>query len=145
MIHYTGFYFCTQSNWNHDFFYARNLVAIEDNSEDFKILLDKLPLHPEGEHESWKSYYQLKPEVLSWLEENVKDEDKITKGWCCGDKEYNSRLGEYFSLFFYRRKDALNFIKTWSVHKKPTETYNQNTYVRKVLDKETNTLKIVKR
>lgn len=72
--------------------------------------------------------------------DNVKDQKPGIKGWCCGNREYNTDTYSDFSLFFYRRKDAISFIKTWSIYKKPTETYNQDTYVNKVLNKETNKL-----
>lgn len=145
MKHYSGWYFCCSCNWDNKMFDARNLVSIDYDTEDFNNLIEKKSLYPDDEFNSWRCYYELKPEVIKWLEENVKDENAKLKGWCCGNKEYNSLMGEYFSVFFYRRRDALNFIKTWSIHKKPTETYNQNTYVRKVLDKKTNTLKVVKK
>jgi hypothetical protein len=121
-------------------FDVRNLVSIERTEEDFKHLIvqELLP------NETWRTFNKLKPEVYDWLINNIKDEKPGLKGWCCGNNEYNSN-GEGFSLFFYRRKDAKAFIKTWSVHKKATETYNQNTYTLRVLDKKTNTLKIVKR
>lgn len=142
MIHYTGAYFCLRSNWDNDNFDTPNLVSIEYKSEDYAKLIDKKSLHPDDEFNSWRTYSELKPEVFKWLEENVKYQNDGLKGWCCGNNEYNSNMGEGFSLFFYRRRDAQNFIRTWSVHKKPTETYNQNTYVNKILDKKTNTLKV---
>lgn len=144
MTHYTGYYFCTRSNWDDNFFDVPNLVSIERDSEDFDNLIEKKSINPNDKYNSWKTYSALKPEVFSWLENNVKN-NKDLKGWCCGNKDYNSDTYEGFSLFFYRRKDALNFIKTWSFFKKPTETYNQNTRINKKLDKVTNTLKIVKR
>lgn len=79
-------------------------------------------------------------EYLEWLENNVKEQKPGLKGWCCGNDDYNSN-NEDFSLFFYRRKDAKLFIKTWSIHKKATETFNQDTRVMRVLDTKTNTLK----
>lgn len=140
MRHYTGWYFCTRSNWDNQSFDARNLVSIDCNTVDFTNIVNKHSLYPDDEFNSWRSYYELKPEVFDWLIRNVKDENTKLKGWCCGNKDYNSEMFEGFSLFFYRRKDAINFIKIWSIHKKPTETYNQNTYVKKVLDLKTNKL-----
>ncbi len=136
MIHYTGFYFCTRSNWDGGIFYVRNLVSID--GEDQKKLIIQKPLN--DEKEPWRMTDILKPEVFNWLEENVKDERKGLKGWCCGNDDYNSGFNEGFSLFFYRRKDAKLFIKTWSIHKIATETYNQNTYENKILDPKTNKL-----
>lgn len=148
MIHYTGFYYCTMSNWDNEWFDVTNLVSTERKSEDYDNLIDSkydINLEEENIFRRQIRYCELKPEVFLWLEENVKDQQNGLKGWCCGNKEYNTGSHEGFSLFFYRRKDAQNFIRTWSVHKKPTETYNQNTYVNKVLDKTTNTLKVVKK
>jgi hypothetical protein len=142
MIHYTGYYFCSQSNWDGEYFHVRNLVSIDE--ENAKNLIDKFPLEPSIENRFSHSFKRLKPEVFDWLLNNVKDEKLGIKGWCCGNDSYNAGYND-FSLFFYRRKDARNFIKTWSIYKKPTETYNQNTYVNKVLNPKTNTLQIVKR
>lgn len=143
MVHCTGFYFCTRNIWDGGIYDCGNLVVID--GEDFELLLDKKSLYPDDKWNSWRLYCELKPEVFQWLVDNVKD-NKTLKGWCCGNKDYNSNCSnEGFSLFFYRRRDAQNFIRTWSIYKKPTETYNQNTYVRKVLNKETNTLKKVEK
>lgn len=144
MTHYTGYYFCTRSNWDDKVFSVGNLVSIERESEDYDKLINQKSLYLDDEYNSWRKYNELKPEVFDWLNENVKDEKQGLKGWCCGNKDYNSEKYEGFSLFFYRRKDAKAFIKTWSIHKQPTETYNQNTYVNKVLDTKTNTLKVRK-
>lgn len=142
MIHYTGWYFCTKSNWDGTIFDARNLVSIEYDSEDYSNLINKKSLYPDDEFNSWRRYSELKQEVVTWLENNIKDQNTKLKGWCCGNKEYNSETYEGFSLFFYRRKDAMLFIKTWSTHKKATETYNQHTYIRKILCTKTNKLKV---
>lgn len=138
MIHYTGWYFCFKSNWDGKNFDVRNLVSIDE--ENAKNLIIKVPLAPSTKNNFAHYFKKLKPEVFKWLEENVKNQNKL-KGWCCGNDEYNQGYGD-FSLFFYRRKDAINFIKTWSIYKKPTQTYNQNTYVHKILCLKTNKLKI---
>lgn len=138
MFHCTGFYFCTRSNWDNEFFEVRNLVSIECDSQDFKNLIEKKPF---GLTERpWVTYDSLKTEVFDWLENNVKEQKEGIKGWCCGNNEYNSN-SESFSLFFYRRKDAMLFIKTWSIYKKATKTFNQNTMTKRILDPKTNTLK----
>lgn len=142
MKHYSGWYYCTESNWTGEYFDVRNLVSID--KENAKNLIIKIPTEPTPENGFSCSFRKLKPEVFDWLLNNVKDEKPGLKGWCCGSDNYNLGYGE-FSLFFYRRRDALNFIRTWSIYKKPTETYNQYTYVKKVLDKKTNKLIIVKK
>jgi hypothetical protein len=144
MIHCTGWYFCTKSNWDNNIFDARNLVDIPYKDIDWENLIISSSLFPKDEYNSYKNYNELKPEVFIWLTLNIKDQKLGLKGWCCGNKDYNSNTYEGFSLFFYRRKDAINFIKTWSFYKKPTETYNQNTYIKKILNIKTNKLEIVK-
>lgn len=64
---------------------------------------------------------RLKPHVIEWLEKNVKNRtDKChTQGFCFGNDDYNSESIE-FNIFFHRKNDALNFIKTFSIHKKPS-------------------------
>lgn len=78
----------------------------------------------------------LTPEVIAWLNENVKDQpiykkeddDEVsrspladTKGWAIGNDAYNARqaFGEV-SIFFARQVDALKFIRKFSVFKMPT-------------------------
>lgn len=169
MIHYSGYYFCTRSNWDGQNYSARNLVSIEKydeeyGDEDFKNLIAKKKIFDEESFKYWEDKYNgdsaklelhkqlsykecffLKPEVVKWLNETVFDDKKTgEKGWCVGNDEYNSGGGMSFSLWFYRRKDALKFIKEWSVYKKPTETYNQDSYIKKTLDLKTNKLTVDK-
>ena len=143
MKHNTGWYFCSQSNWDGDFFDCRSLVQVDE--EDFENLILSVSIEPTRENNFSYTLKKIKPEVFDWLVDNIKDIKPGFKGWCCGNDDYNSRgeSGSY-SLFFCRRKDAINFIKTWSIYKKPTETFNQNTYVQKILDKKTNKLKCYK-
>lgn len=81
----------------------------------------------------------LKDDVLLWLEANVADakdsyENGTTKGWCMGNQAYRSR-GEYgrLTLWFQRKKDAMAFIKAWSVHEKPTTYFDYFKEIRKKL------------
>lgn len=87
---------------------------------------------------------RLNDDVINWLHKNIKDQLDGTKGWCVGNDEYNSRDLD-FSIWFYRRKDALAFIRQWSVYKKPTGSYNQNSYIEKKLNLETMTMQRVER
>jgi hypothetical protein len=161
---YIGYYYCTESNWDDKLFDTSYLVSIEQYdkkdlinnkidflnpkafSDDFKNVIDVKFLYPDDKIYSWKTFFQLKPEVFSWLEQNVTNKKHNKKAWCCGNKEYNSDnpVSQDFDLFFYRKKDALNFIKTWSILKKPTLVYNQFTYVKKVLNTKTNKYSIIK-
>jgi hypothetical protein len=75
------------------------------------------------------SYFQLvptlKPEIINWLNENIKDsknpeseEIQDKKGWCIGNPAY--RTQEHgITIFFKRELDALKFIRTFSVFKEP--------------------------
>lgn len=94
------------------------------------------------------SYRKLKPEVLAWLEANVKDrrDSEQPKGWCVGNDDYHMR-GRYensINVFFERRLDALAFIKEFSVYKKPTTYFDYFKEIKKELNLETNTLQVVK-
>ena len=70
----------------------------------------------------------LKQEIIDWLDENVQDNNsrytESDKSWCMGNDEYRSHDHSSVTLFFYRRSDAMKFIKRWSVHKKPTTYLN---------------------
>jgi len=107
MIHYTGWYFCLRNNWDGNTFDARNLVSID--KENAKNLIIEYPLTPNIENRFSYSFKKLKPEVYDWLINNITDEKLGVKGWCCGDDNYNAGYVD-FSLFFYRRKDALNSV-----------------------------------
>lgn len=162
---YTGYYFCTRSNWDGGNFDANNIVEIESNSyeddypydfEDYANLVKTKQVLDKERYESYrfknaKEREEMKPlferdcpylikEVRDWLKSNVADGPE-GKGWCMGDDEYRSHSQD-INLFFYRRKDALNFIRTWSKYKKPTESYNSDTYVRKRLNLKTKTLQV---
>lgn len=73
----------------------------------------------------------LNAEVIQWLDNNVADvktdvdRNGTTKAWAMGNEAYRVRaaVGE-LSLWFHRKKDAMAFIKQWSVHKKPTSYHN---------------------
>jgi hypothetical protein len=88
-------------------------------------------------------------DVLEWLNTNVKDRKLIkwqiqkgesAKGWSVGTDEYNSATGISFSFFFEREHDGMNFIKHWSVYKKPTYYCQYFKDIRKELDFKTGKL-----
>jgi hypothetical protein len=147
MKHYSGAYFCTDSNWNGEYYDANNVVTINNHSEeystyDFTNLVDvtenETAWSPH-DHDRIHEYYYLKSHVIRWLIDNIKPDTDGGVGWCCGSKEYGGR-GRGVSVWFYRRSDAQLFIRTFSEYKKPTGYYNQNSYIRKKLNLETNTL-----
>jgi hypothetical protein len=86
-----------------------------------------------------RPFRKLKPEVLDWLNENIKDGPE-GKGWCCGNDEYLYKSWESLSLFFYRKLDALNFIEQWSIYKVPTTYFDYFRGIRKELNVETKRL-----
>ena len=81
-----------------------------------------------------RTIFKLKPEVMSWLEDNISD-IKGKKAWCVGSDKYNLQDScSSYSIFMQRRKDAMKFIKTWSKFKKPINYCQYFTDVRKKLD-----------
>ena len=88
---------------------------------------------------------RLKPEVYRWLEENIvdsKDAD-YNKAFCVGTDQYNAVDYLSFNIFFYRRSDAMKFIRTWSVYKKPTTYFDYFKEIRKEYNFKTKTLQVV--
>lgn len=80
----------------------------------------------------------LKQEVIDWLNENVADDPnpykQVAKGWCMGNDAYRGGgSGMDFALFFYRRSDAMAFVKRWSVHGKCTTYFDYFKEIRKEL------------
>jgi hypothetical protein len=136
MNFYSGSYFCTRSNWTGETYWCNNLVSINNDlshygNTDFNNLIVIN-----------NNIQCLSKKVENWLNKNIKKSQKGEMGWCIGDDLYrkNNFGDDGFSLFFYRRKDALMFIKKFSCYKKPTQTFSQNTYVRKKLDIKSNRL-----
>lgn len=64
----------------------------------------------------------LKPEVIEWLEE-LPDSGK-EKAWCIGNTQYRMASSTEISIFFKRKKDAMAFIKKWSVFTHPTSYFD---------------------
>lgn len=159
--------FCTNSNWGGDY-WSRYMVELDTlrkvEQEDCKNLLiekeafdeerwnhskdffEKRGYTPE-QLELQKGFYQkhykvFKPEVIEWLAANVadiKDKDQ-TKGWCVGSDAYQMRDGHSVAIWFYRRKDAMNFIRTFSIHKKPTTYFDYFKEICKELNLKKNVL-----
>lgn len=88
----------------------------------YKAALNKLGKDISDEEIKSISYREstyLKDEVLVWLNTNIKDSGS-GEGWCIGTPEYNSSCRSALNIFFYRRSDAMKFIKEFSKYKKPT-------------------------
>ena len=76
---------------------------------------------------SMRSTPEPRPEVMAWLHENVADvrDADQPQGWCIGNHAYRSRGGAgELTFWFRRRRDAMAFIRRWSVHGKPTTYLN---------------------
>jgi hypothetical protein len=157
---------CSDSNWggHYDCTIIVGLSSYDDGYEqDWASLIDvdsELYDDPER-YETVKEFIEtnggtfdkttfltkvnnLKPEVLNWLESEVPDlaVDKYGNGhkkaWAIGSTAYRSRDSKIsFSIFFQRRRDAMAFIKRWSVWGKPINYCQYFTDVRKRLNLET--------
>lgn len=78
------------------------------------------------------------------LVEDVKENGrKGKKGYAVGTDNYNKNVGEGFSLWFYRRSDAMKFIKTWSQYRIPTTYFDYFRDIRKEIDLNTRKLRVV--
>jgi hypothetical protein len=103
--------------------YERNKASFE------KLIPDKQIPDDDLKSMSMRDVPCLNQDVIDWLNENVSDStDKQMahqpQGWAMGDTDYRKNDGSGFNLFFLRRRDAMNFIKEWSVHKQPTHYLN---------------------
>ncbi len=96
--------------------YSSNKIITAEIIEDLK-------------ENSKKTTVILKPEIINWLNQNIKDEKPLDgeqlslaerKGWCTGSNKYNSNESWEISLFFKRQVDALKFIREFSIFKSPT-------------------------
>jgi hypothetical protein len=92
----------------------------------------------------------LKPHVFEWLEANIKDrpakntgDSESLKGWCIGSANYRGKDPYSFTVFFYRKRDAMAFIREFSVYKKPVHYCQYFSDVRKVLDLKTGKYTVV--
>ena len=144
---------CSDSNWG-GIYDCRVIVTIDRIAEgktyydpptiDWTSLIEEIPLE-------WKQFgdrhrtFRLKPEVLTWLNDNIKDRKKLgyrpnVKGWGVGTDVYNSNNPIGFAVFFERTSDAFKFVKQWSSLKKPVDYCNRFSDVRKKLNFKTMTL-----
>jgi hypothetical protein len=150
---HVNYCFCTDSIWGGDFVsnfmvcipkYLPSDDALKGKKhEDWKRLVDEIPRATRKMFESLVTN-RLKPEVLNWLKENIRDNGK-EKGFAIGSDEYNSHGSMDFSIWFYRRSDAMKFIKQWSACKKPTTYFDYFRGIRKQYNPETKTLQKVEK
>lgn len=150
---------CSDSNWGGQYD-CRHLVSLtsyeEHDKEDYDNIIDpKAEVYVDQEELyrfvgftdeqankfCTRDVANLKPEVISWLELNVKDrpeDNGITKGWVVYSKKHRAADSIKFSIFFHRKSDAMLFIRKFSKWEKPVSYIQYFTDVRKVLDLETN-------
>jgi len=161
MRYLKGWYFCSDSNWGTSFDSGHrvSVETHEDfkhgsvECDDWKRLIimksaiNKVRydmyarLNPEWTDSELirlavEEFPTLRSEVFQWLRENVADSTDINRkdrpeGWCIGDTQRRMKEMVELNIWFLRRRDALKFIKTWSVHKQPTETFSDD--IKKVL------------
>ena len=139
--------FCTESIWG-GMYHCSYSVSIQRTlsydqeryktnkaAKYMKNLTDK-----ERRNMATRDTMVLNDKVFKWLLKNVKNNAKDgTKGFCVGTDAYND-----FYIFFYRRSDAMKFIKRWSSHKKPTTYFDYFKGIRRELNPKTKTLQVVK-
>jgi len=136
---------CSDSNWGGQY-NCRVIVSLKRFAEledvykrkqtpDWEKLVDEVP-YDNGKEIPFRKYstFRLKPEVIQWLKDNVKDRKllkwQIEDGgyppqcWAVGSDEYNSTESIGFSIFFQNPTDARKFIKHWSIHKNPEDYLN---------------------
>ena len=113
-----------------------NQTKRERNEEFYKQLNEDLPVEERSQvtdeyldYISTEEVATLRPEVVDWLNENVKPStDKARKdrpeAWAMGNDEYRESESFSLTLWFVRRNDAMKFIKHWSGHEKPTTYLN---------------------
>lgn len=133
MHYHSNHMYCRKSNWGDKPYDCKHYVNIDmydeypEENVDWKTigyikeeptedgLVDEVPY--------------LKDEVLDWLN-NLPDlkRDYFKNGtlaaWCIPNKESRILSSVEFAIFFGRRKDAMAFIKKFSVYKKPTSYCN---------------------
>lgn len=151
--------FCTDSIWG-GWYDCRVIVSLRRITEG-KTYYDKpdpdwalvTEQKFDGAEDSFrKKTLHVRPDVMEWLEKNVKDRKLVKwqkeekegyspKGWAVGSDKYNTHDALGFSFFFERETDGMAFIKRWSIYKKPTYYCQYFKGIRKKLDLKTGKLK----
>lgn len=140
---------CSDSNWG-GVYHCKHVVDVSRNLNDeeyndgphadwIDVTTTKEYVDDSFGHEITKNIIILKPDVVDWLNENIKDrKDECVKGWAYGSDKYLCRdSGISLSIFFHRRNDAMKFIRTFSVFKNPVFFLNYFKDERKMLNMET--------
>lgn len=151
---------CAESNWQNAHYDCRHLVSLssykEGYVEDWRNLVDERSeeysddensllframlsagVHEDDARQRCRRYApNLKPHVLQWLHDNVPNRkgQSPEQGWAIGSAKYRGNDGGSLTIFFHRKRDAMNFIKTFSVYRKPVHYCQYFTDVRKQLN-----------
>jgi len=161
MHHHINHCWCSASNHDDGTFDSRNMVDInklEYDADDWDSLIEMTRV-PSQERmdtikrlsEQYPEMYDteekiaahslvecpmLKPEVIEWLNENIKPAKDGSPGWAIGNDEYRTVQSYNLTIWFIRHPDAQKFIKEWSSFGKATSyfDYFKNPIVNLVLD-----------
>ena len=149
---------CSKSNWEDSHYDCQYILSIDEEGGDNILVYEKTDnLDPNWKHVEamlrkdypkeklgdldklkqtyYNSAYNLKPEVIQWLVDNIED-TKNGKGWCIGNEDYRINDGGSFPIFFQRKSDVFKFVKRWSKCGRLEVDYNYFTGVRRVWNKE---------
>ena len=137
MEYYKNHQWCNESNWQSRPFSSSYSVTIHCDEEDWSsVVYEKEQTVDIRGHNTIIVVPTLKTNVIKWLKNvrpPVDDREEQFEGWAMGNDEHRGRNLHHLNIWFYRRRDALNFIKEFSVHKKPTAYYDSFADVRKIL------------
>lgn len=151
MHYHSNVMYCTQSHWTDEMYESAHYVRIPkyvpggslELDPDWKTLIDVIDVMDTEKQarylEQGLNYVSavfktqcpsLKPEVLAWITDIVTPPKSPADykfdqwGWAMGSDSFRLHNPTQFELWFYRRSDAMAFIRKWSIHKKPTSYFN---------------------
>ena len=124
---------CSMSNWDGEHYNCQYILSVDEEDGDDILVYEKTDILEDHwkyveemlrkedkvkdidklKQTYYRSTYNLKPEVIQWLIDNVEDK-KGCKGWCIGSEEYRLNDGGSFPIFFQRKSDVYKFVKRWS-------------------------------
>ncbi len=164
MHHHINHCWCSASHRDGGMFDSRNMVDInrleadeadwdnliemsrvvsQERQEMMKGVFDKFPEVYDTEEKILEACRvdcpNLKPEIVEWLEQNIKPARDGSPGWAMGNDDYRANSSYSLTLWFIRHGDAKRFIKQWSSFGKATSyfDYFKDPIINLVLDTET--------
>jgi len=144
---------CGKSNWDGEHYDCQYILSIDEEDGDDILVYEKTNKlddhwkyveemlrkdYPEDKLKDidklkqtyYMSAYNLKPEVIQWLEDNIEDTKK-GKGWCIGNEDYRINDGGSFPIFFQRKGDVYKFVRKWAKRGKLLVDFNYFTDTKK--------------